>query len=53
MKISYKDRIVAFIDVLGFSALVYSTSTQPIQTYFDYVLEEFTEELVSIISNTI
>ncbi|HZH30123.1 MAG TPA: hypothetical protein VEY11_05125 [Pyrinomonadaceae bacterium] len=45
MKIVYQDRIVAFIDVLGFSSLVYSKSIEPIQNYFNYVLEEFTEDL--------
>lgn len=45
MKISYQDRMVAFIDVLGFSSLVYSKSIEPIQNYYRYVLEEFTEDL--------
>lgn len=44
MKIAYKDAIVAFIDVLGFSSLVYSNSTTPIQRFFDYVIDEFRED---------
>lgn len=41
MQIKYKDKIVAFIDVLGFSNIVYSNTTQLINQYFNYVLEDF------------
>jgi len=40
MTITYQNRIVAFIDVLGFSDLVYSKDTALITKYFDYVLED-------------
>lgn len=41
MEIKYRDKIVAFIDVLGFSNLVYSENTDIIKKYFDYVLDDF------------
>lgn len=44
MDITYKDHIVAFIDVLGFSALVNSGTTDKLQEYFEYVLDEFSED---------
>ncbi|MBL0236598.1 MAG: hypothetical protein IPQ02_08330 [Saprospiraceae bacterium] len=45
MKIKYQDKIVAFIDVLGFSNLVYTDTTFLISKYFDYVLGEFKNPL--------
>jgi hypothetical protein len=45
MNIQYQNRIVSFIDVLGFSELVYSKSIDPIQNYFNYVLDEFKDDL--------
>jgi hypothetical protein len=44
MKIEYHDKIVAFVDVLGFSTLVYAESMEPIQRFFDYITEEFKED---------
>ena len=44
MDITYKDQIVAFVDVLGFSALVNSGSNDALQGYFKYVLDEFSED---------
>lgn len=41
MEIQYQNRIVAFIDVLGFSNLVYSDTTEKINTYFNFVLNDF------------
>jgi len=40
MKIAYKEKIVAFIDVLGFSHLVYNDSNDLIEDYFSYLLDE-------------
>jgi hypothetical protein len=45
----YKIKIVAFIDVLGFSALVLSnleSSKKTIDTYFSYVIGEFEKEIL-------
>lgn len=41
MEIEYKNRLVAFIDVLGFKNLVYSSSTEPINTYYSFLLSNF------------
>lgn len=41
MKIDYKDRLVVFIDVLGFKNLVYSTSTDLINNYYSFLLSNF------------
>jgi hypothetical protein len=41
MKIEYQNRLVAFIDVLGFKNLVYSSSTEPINTYYSFLLSSF------------
>jgi hypothetical protein len=46
MKITYQDNIVAFIDVLGFSEIVYSNTTQSINKYFDIILNTFCEATV-------
>ncbi|MEN2413245.1 hypothetical protein [Flavobacterium mesophilum] len=40
MKINYKENIVAFLDVLGFSNLVYNKTNDLIESYFSYLLEE-------------
>lgn len=40
-KIEYSNKIVAFIDVLGFSDLVDSDTTELINRYFDFVLSDF------------
>lgn len=58
-KIEYENKIVAFIDVLGFSEIVYSKSIEPIQSFFNYIISEFNEDLKSfqfgylLISDTI
>lgn len=41
MKIKYQDKIVAFIDVLGFSNIVYSDSVISLNNYFNFVLNNF------------
>jgi len=41
MDIAYKKQIVAFIDVLGFSNIVYSGNDEALKDYFSYVIEEF------------
>ncbi len=41
MKITYQERIVAFIDVLGFSNIVYSDNTDSLHRYFNFVLTNF------------
>ena len=46
-KIKYQDSLVAFIDVLGFSNLVYDDDQSKIEKYFDYVLSDFKESLPS------
>ena len=43
MKIEYVDRLVAFIDVLGFKNLVYSETNDRIESYYDLVLSSFKE----------
>jgi hypothetical protein len=41
MEIKYQDRLVVFIDVLGFKNLVYSTSTELINRYYALLLSSF------------
>ena len=41
MKIEYTNRLVAFIDVLGFKNLVHNASTAPIETYYSFLLSNF------------
>lgn len=41
MEIQYESRIVAFVDVLGFSNLVYSATTEKISKYFSFVEGDF------------
>lgn len=41
MKIEYKQRLVAFIDVLGFKNLVYGATTGPIEAYYGFLLSNF------------
>jgi len=41
MEIKYEDKIVAFIDVLGFSNLVYSDKLEPISDYYNMILTDF------------
>lgn len=41
MEIKYEDKIVAFIDVLGFSNLVYNDQTGPIEQYYEIILTDF------------
>lgn len=41
MKIEYKKRLVAFIDVLGFKNLVHNESFTPIETYYSFLLSNF------------
>jgi hypothetical protein len=45
MKIKYQESIVAFIDVLGFSNLVYDKNNSKIEHYFEYVVSDFKEML--------
>lgn len=45
VELEYSKKFVAFIDVLGFSSLVYSQTNNAIKIYFDYVIDEFTKEL--------
>jgi hypothetical protein len=45
MEIEYKNRLVAFIDVLGFKNLVYSTSTELIDSYYSFLLSNFQEAI--------
>ena len=46
MKINYQKRIVAFIDVLGFSEIIFSSNQKPIELYFSY-LEESLQEMTT------
>lgn len=46
MKIRYSESIVLFIDVLGFSNLVYSKDKTKIENYFSYIQAEFNAYLV-------
>jgi len=41
MEVKYENRIVAFVDVLGFSNLVYSKTTELISKYFSFVVDDF------------
>jgi len=46
MKIRYTESIVLFIDVLGFSSLVYDKDKTKIENYFSYIQAEFNAHLV-------
>lgn len=46
MEIKYEDKIVAFIDVLGFSNLVYSDKLEPISHYYEMILTDFKEAAI-------
>jgi hypothetical protein len=41
MEIEYQDRLVVFIDVLGFKNLVYSSSTELINRYYTFLVSNF------------
>lgn len=41
MEIEYKNRLVVYIDVLGFKNLVYSSSTELINRYYSFLLSNF------------
>jgi len=45
MKIKYQDSIVAFVDVLGFSRLVYASDNTQIEAYFTYVVDDLKLQL--------
>jgi hypothetical protein len=45
MTIRYKENIVLFMDVLGFSNLVYNKDQNQIESYFTYVLNDFNKFL--------
>ncbi|MEE9340016.1 MAG: hypothetical protein V3U87_18250 [Methylococcaceae bacterium] len=45
MKIKYKNSIVGFIDVLGFSKLVYTSEHSHIEAYFNYVVDDLKIQL--------
>ncbi len=47
MKISYKENIVLFMDVLGFSNLVFNKDQSLIENYFSYILDDFNKNLSS------
>lgn len=46
MEIKYENKIVAFIDVLGFSNLVYSDKIEPISHYYEMILTDFKEAAI-------
>lgn len=46
MEIKYENKIVAFIDVLGFSNLVYSDKLEPITHYYEMILTDFKEAAI-------
>lgn len=46
MKIKYQNNIVAFLDVLGFSNLVFSSNTKSIEEYFEYIQADFKNQSV-------
>ena len=41
MKITYQNKLVAFIDILGFKNIIYASDTKPITKYFDFVFSTF------------
>jgi hypothetical protein len=41
MKITYTQKIVLFADVLGFSNLVYNENKDSLESYFNYVIDNF------------
>ena len=41
MEIVYEEKVVAFIDVLGFSNLVYNDKVDPISKYYEIILTDF------------
>lgn len=43
MRINYQNRLVAFIDILGFKNIVYASDTKPITKYFDFVFNTFSK----------
>lgn len=43
MKIIYEEKNVAFIDVLGFSNLVFTSENKPIESYYETLLTDFKE----------
>lgn len=43
MKIEYRKRLVAFIDVLGFKNLVFSADPDPIEKYYSFLLSKFAD----------
>lgn len=43
MKIEYKRRLVAFIDVLGFKSLVFSANPESIEKYYTFLLSKFAD----------
>ncbi len=45
MKIIYKENIILFLDVLGFSNLVYNKDQTKIEDYFSYILSDFKKYL--------
>jgi hypothetical protein len=47
MKIKYKESLVAFIDVLAFSDLIFNDDQTKITNYFDYVFSDFEKVLRS------
>jgi hypothetical protein len=43
VKIEYKKRLVAFIDVLGFKNLVFAADLAPIEKYYSFLLSKFAD----------
>ncbi|MEM7087148.1 MAG: hypothetical protein AAF489_13255 [Bacteroidota bacterium] len=41
MKINYQNRIIAFVDVLGFKNLVFSNSNKKLNQYFNVIINDF------------
>ena len=46
MKIKYRDSIIGFVDVLGFSQLVSESDNTNIETYFNYVINDLKKHFV-------
>lgn len=45
MKIDYKEKLVAFVDVLGFSEIVYNSDNERIESYYSYLENRFKDHI--------
>src|SRR5436190_15478207 len=45
MKIDYKKKLVAFVDVLGFSEIVYNSDNERIESYYTYLESRFKDHI--------